>query len=143
MSYKSEAVGREWLELSEQESGYQLKGLGSLAFLRCLQEAKQKANSWSTSKDLTAALSEFGSNSTFDVMMREVLLKATGGWQPAFTEDELCHCRVVPTEIVDAAIVAGAHTPEEVSRQTNASTQCGTCRPDVEKILAARLLPGA
>jgi bacterioferritin-associated ferredoxin len=138
-NYKSEAIGREWLQLHESEAGYKLSGLGNLSFLRCIESARELASSWSSKDQLESAKAEFSSHSTFDVMMRELLQKATGDWSAAFNEDELCHCRLVPTEVVDAAIIAGAHTPEEVSRQTNASTQCGTCRPDVEKILAARL----
>jgi NAD(P)H-nitrite reductase large subunit len=44
----------------------------------------------------------------------------------------MCHCRVVTTAQVDRAVVAGCHSPREVSRETTASTSCGTCRPDVE-----------
>ena len=77
--------------------------------------------------------------STAAILLREVLLKAQGRWEYPYAHEELCHCRVVQTQTVDRAIVTGAHTPEEVSRQTSASTACGTCRPDVEKILKFRL----
>lgn len=73
------------------------------------------------------------------LLLREWILKARGEWKFPYNEDELCHCRRVPTHVVDQAIVAGAHTPEAVSRATSASTNCGTCRPDVERILAYRL----
>src|SRR5690606_6303912 len=31
------------------------------------------------------------------MLLREVLLKAKGQWQPPYTDEELCHCRVIPT----------------------------------------------
>lgn len=73
------------------------------------------------------------------ILARELVLKARGEWNFPYLDEELCHCRMVPTEVVDQAIVAGAHTPETVSRLTMASTSCGTCRADVMKILDYRL----
>jgi len=73
------------------------------------------------------------------ILLREIILKAKGQWNYPYNEDELCHCRAVPTKIVDMAIVTGAHTPEKVSQQTSSSTGCGTCRPDVESIIEYRL----
>jgi bacterioferritin-associated ferredoxin len=78
-------------------------------------------------------------NSHTDILLRELILKLRGEWLLPYPHEELCHCRTVPTRIVDQAIIAGAHTPEAVSRQTSASTACGTCRPDVEKMIAYRL----
>lgn len=73
------------------------------------------------------------------ILMRELVLRAQGAWQFPFAEEELCHCRAIPTRVVDMAIITGAHTPEEVSRLTSASTACGTCRPDVRAIINYRL----
>jgi len=78
-------------------------------------------------------------DSTGELMLRELLLKAKEQWSSPYSEIELCHCRAVPTTVVESAILLGAHTPEKVSRWTSASTSCGTCRRDVEAILAARL----
>lgn len=78
-------------------------------------------------------------HSSAALCLREVILKAKGEWDFPYKEQELCHCRAVPTEVVDQAICAGAHTPQKVSAETSASTACGTCRPDVEAILAYRL----
>lgn len=73
------------------------------------------------------------------LLVRELILKAQSKWAYPFAEAELCHCRAIPTERVDQAIVYGAHRPEVVSRRTSASTACGTCRPDVQSILNFRL----
>lgn len=74
-----------------------------------------------------------------ELLLKEVLLKMKGQWVYPYQHVELCHCRSVMTEVVDQAIIAGAHQCEVVSRQTSASTACGTCRPDVQKIIDFRL----
>jgi NAD(P)H-nitrite reductase large subunit len=73
------------------------------------------------------------------ILFRELILRAQGRWQPPYESEELCHCRAVPTAVVDRAICAGAHTSRQVSEQTSASTACGTCRPDVEAMIKWRL----
>jgi bacterioferritin-associated ferredoxin len=77
-------------------------------------------------------------NSHAAILLREAILKARGAWQLPYHEDELCHCRVVATSKVDAAIVTGAHTVSEVSRRTSAGTSCGTCQPDIQKLIKYR-----
>ena len=73
------------------------------------------------------------------ILMRELVLKTQGRWKFPYADEELCHCRAVPTAKVDAAIVGGCHSLEAVRAATSASTSCGTCRPDVENVLAYRL----
>jgi len=73
------------------------------------------------------------------LLLKEMILKLRGEWEFPYAEDELCHCRTVPAHTVDQAIIAGAHTPEMVTRLTSASTACGTCRPEVQKIINYRL----
>ena len=73
------------------------------------------------------------------ILLREMILKLRGEWKFPYEEDEVCHCRTISTQMIDQAIIAGAHTPEIVTRQTSASTACGTCRPNVQKIIDYRL----
>lgn len=73
------------------------------------------------------------------LLLRETILKLRGEWKFPYQEDELCHCRMIPTEDVDQAIIAGAHTPEAVTRLTSASSACGTCRPQVQRLIDYRL----
>ena len=77
-------------------------------------------------------------NDHASLLLKEVILKLRGEWNHPYAEAEICHCRSVPTQTVDQAIIAGAHTTESVSRQTAASTSCGTCRPEVQKIIDYR-----
>ena len=73
------------------------------------------------------------------ILLRELVLRAEGRFQLPYREPELCHCRAVPTEVVDRAIVSGCHSIESVARCTSAGTSCGTCKPDTEKLIAYRL----
>jgi len=73
------------------------------------------------------------------ILIRELILRLQDRFQLPFTEAELCHCRAVPTEVVDRAIVAGSHTVQAVARVTSAGTSCGTCKPDTELLIEYRL----
>lgn len=73
------------------------------------------------------------------LLLREMVLRLRGEWQPVNAEEEVCHCRNISAHTIDQAIIAGARTPEVVTRQTSASAQCGTCRPEVHKMIQYRL----
>lgn len=73
------------------------------------------------------------------LLVRELILKARGEWKFPYLEEELCHCRAVPTSKVDQAIVGGCHSVFAVARQTSAGTSCGNCRYDTESIIKYRL----
>jgi len=107
-----------------------IQGTGSLNFLEKLQVINEQIKSQKVSE-----LREPGGNSPEDIIFRELFLKIKGQWKLPYEDEELCHCRVVPTTKVVEAIVYGAHTPQQVSQWTTASTACGSCRPDVESLL--------
>lgn len=71
----------------------------------------------------------------FDLLIRKTILLAKGEWQLPYQQTEICHCRAVPTENVESAVMMGAHDIKTISRWTSASTSCGTCQPDVESVL--------
>jgi bacterioferritin-associated ferredoxin len=73
------------------------------------------------------------------LLLREMVLRLRGEWQAVSAEVEVCHCRGISAHTIDQAIIAGAFTPEVVTRQTSASAQCGTCRPEVHKMIQYRL----
>lgn len=111
----------------------QLVGTGCLEFLELLAAWRPKLTG-----DLAQLPLPAGSGHAA-LLLREAILKAQGRWDFPYREVELCHCRAVPTAKVDAAIVGGCHTVEAVKSATSASTSCGTCRTDIEAILAYRL----
>ncbi|MBC7371762.1 MAG: (2Fe-2S)-binding protein [Bdellovibrionaceae bacterium] len=78
-----------------------------------------------------------------ELLLREMVLKLANQWSYPYKEAEVCHCRNVSCKAIDQAIVAGAHTTAVVSRQTSASTACGTCRPDVQQMINYRLQSSA
>ncbi len=104
-----------------------LKGIGCTQLLDLLVEWRPKLKGPLENVPLPQA------NDHSSLLLRELLLQAQNKWTPPYTEQELCHCRAIPTERVNNAIISGCHTPLSVSKKTSASTACGTCRPDVQK----------
>lgn len=137
-TWKWDESGREKLEITLNVDGDQILGVevhstGCLAFLELSQEMKTK---------LVGTISQLQPPQGKDhpaLIWREMILKMKGEWVDPYKDDELCHCRKIPTLKVDRAIVYGAHTIEEVRQQTSANTGCGTCRPDVLSLIENRL----
>jgi bacterioferritin-associated ferredoxin len=75
------------------------------------------------------------------ILIRELILRLRDQFQLPYKEAELCHCRAVPTAVVDRAIVAGAHSVQAVARVTSAGTSCGTCKLGTELLIEYRLRP--
>ncbi len=73
-----------------------------------------------------------------DMLLRELIQKAAGTWSYPYTEDELCHCRAVPTKKVDESILSGAETVQQVLNKTGAGSACGTCQIHTETLIKYR-----
>ena len=71
-----------------------------------------------------------------DILINE-LIDQVNGRPFVYNHDELCHCRMIPTEAVKNAIKAGCRSVLNVSRTTMAGTGCGSCRPDIENAIKA------
>lgn len=82
-----------------------------------------------------------------ELLWTEFLLKAAKTldpktqlvWNPPCTSDEVCHCRKVSLAKIEESIFRGSTTVEMIKEKTQASSACGTCRPEVENILQYRL----
>lgn len=132
MHVKVEIKGRDFIEVFLDQDKVKVNMIGCVEFLDKIHRMK----------------SHFGDNiqkwplpsgeGHVEMMIRELILKLRGEWKHPYEHEELCHCRNIPTEKVDQAILSGALTPETVSRWTSASTACGTCRPSVEEIIKYR-----
>lgn len=110
-----------------------LTGVGCPDLLKILQDYRPR---------LSGRLSDVAvpeGNGHASMLMRELVLRARGEWNFPYAEDELCHCRQVPTAKVDQAILSGCHSVAAVSKATSAGTSCGTCRADIERVLRYRL----
>jgi len=110
-----------------------LLGIGGPEFLQALADYRGKMKG--PLKDLPLPEGVSGAA----ILLREMALKLKGEWNPPYKDEETCHCRSVPTAIIDLAICTGAHTSRKVTELTSASTGCGTCRPDVEAMIRYRL----
>ena len=104
----------------------------STQFVRNAKKTKLTELRWVGTADRWAGLNHW------DLLIEEAVLKLKGEFQLPIAEEELCHCRKIPTAKVDNAIVLGAQTPEKVRAWTSASSGCGTCRPNVEKLISYR-----
>lgn len=70
-----------------------------------------------------------------DLLINEFILKLKSEFKLCYEHEELCHCRMVPTEKVYQAIKQGCQSVESVGRTTLAGTGCGSCREDIQKLL--------
>lgn len=121
-----------WVHLGTIKSS-QLSGIGGPELLDLLEIWRPKLVGQLC--DLEVPLgSEVGA-----IFLREAILKACGKWKFPVDSEYLCHCRMVSTTTIDLAIIRGAHTPQEVSDRTSASTGCGTCQVNVEEVISYRL----
>ncbi len=131
--YRAELKGRDYIQLDFSKNPAKIEALGCLELLTLLRETVK-----SQGADVQNWALPVGSTHC-QLLLQEVLLKSRQQWIYPYQHMELCHCRAVETETVDQAIIAGAHTCEIVSRQTSASTACGTCRADLQSIIDFRL----
>lgn len=137
---RAEIEHREWLELTIeldetgviQQSSFHAWGCHNL--LNAASEASQQLT-----KNKIDALKPRAGREHWDLLVNEAFLKLQSAFEFPLKDLELCHCRKVLAKKVDEAIVLGAHTPEKVRAWTSASSGCGTCRPEIEKLLSFRL----
>jgi bacterioferritin-associated ferredoxin len=132
-SFIVEIDGRDRIEAIPNGRGFSLNIVGCSKLLKLLSDLKNQNGS-----DISKWPLPDG-NSHEALLVRELILRVQNKWAFPYGHDELCHCRTIPTRIVDQAILSGAHSPEVVSRRTSASTACGTCRPNVQSIIDYRL----
>ena len=128
-----ELDGCDRLELVSKNGNLSLKVIGCSKLLELLASLKSEYGS-----DIKTWILPQGTSHEF-LLVRELILRSKGEWQPPFQHEEICHCRAISTRTVDQAILLGAHTSEVLTRRTSASSACGTCRPDVQDMIEYRL----
>lgn len=131
--------GMDQVEVSFQETGdhieiLQIEAVGTLELLQALKNWKQ---SFPVNK---SNLKSPSGKTPHELLLKELTLRLGEQWPLQNDEDELCHCRKTPQSSVERAVVLGARTVEQIRARTSANTGCGTCLPDVERVLAAYLL---
>ena len=143
MIFRAEVIGRDWVEIEVPDAAFgavpMVRASGCLSFLRKVDTLRGELRKAGSIRNLNLAAASTTPDHT-DLLLKEVILKAQGRWDPPYKELELCHCRAIPTAVVDQSIVGfGARTPETVTRLTSAGSACGTCRGDTIDLIRYRL----
>ncbi|MDZ4662643.1 MAG: (2Fe-2S)-binding protein [Pseudomonadota bacterium] len=138
MQYFAGVKGRdEVLANMQAESGtitdLKLTAIGCLPFLKLVDEYRSKIKGELKSLMVPRLLDHSS------LIIRELMLKLKGEWDFPYKEVMLCHCRAISCARVDAAVIFGSRSAEEVAKSTSAGTGCGTCRKDTENIIRYRL----
>jgi assimilatory nitrate reductase catalytic subunit len=68
---------------------------------------------------------------------RGALLVGQAPGVPADTSPTVCACLRVSAKTVSSAIAGGCQTVDAVAAATNAGTNCGSCRPEIARMIAA------
>jgi bacterioferritin-associated ferredoxin len=139
-SARAELEHREWIEVEVQVNPQGMVEIASFKALGCsaLILACEKIVKDIQSKELLN-IPLNPKNSHEHLLINEALLKLKGKFKLPVTEMEVCHCRKISLLKINEAIVNGAHSPEQVKAWTSASSGCGTCRPEIEKLIQYRL----
>ncbi len=91
----------------------------------------ERAPKWSILADAWAA-------DTIDRTLRRVILSGKRLDGAADEGPNVCACFGVPHGRIVAAIAGGAGTPEAIGAKLKAGTNCGSCIPELKRLLAAR-----
>lgn len=135
---KVELEGRDSIRVTLTDSG-EIKSVevrACLALTRSMDNLRSKYGNDIKTWPLPDRSSK---NEHWSLLISELILKVKNEWMNVYNHDEICHCRAVPTRVVEQSIIAGAHTVERISRETSACTGCGTCKAEVEKLINFRL----
>lgn len=118
----------------------QIQGSGCASFLAGLKAWRQAILAQPKAQRTLAGIATAIPSATEHVQMllREAALKANDSFQLPYSDVELCHCRAVPTAVVDRAILSGVKSVAGIARMTSAGTSCGTCKPDSESLIKFR-----
>jgi assimilatory nitrate reductase catalytic subunit len=88
-----------------------------------------------------AWLAELFAAETLTAADRAALLIGRAPGRPSDTSPLVCACRNVRAAAIGKAIAAGAHDADAVADVTGAGSNCGSCRPEIARLLAAAQRP--
>ncbi|MET3528589.1 nitrate reductase [Phenylobacterium koreense] len=74
---------------------------------------------------------------------RAALLVGRAPGRPADASPIVCACRNVRAAVIGKAVAAGAANVDAVAEVTGAGTNCGSCRPEIARLIAPRRLETA
>ncbi|CAN5267999.1 nitrate reductase [soil metagenome] len=85
-------------------------------------------------------LAELFAEPMLSVEARSALLAGRPPGAPVDKGSLVCACLKIGAKAVQAAIVAGAASPDAVGAATGAGTNCGSCRPEIARMIAANVI---
>ncbi|MFC3068762.1 nitrate reductase [Phenylobacterium soli] len=88
-------------------------------------------------------LVELFAGESLDAAARAGLLIGRAPGRPLDTSPVVCACRNVRASRIDAALAAGCADLEAVAETTTAGSVCGSCRPEIVRLIAARTVAHA
>lgn len=80
-------------------------------------------------------LAELFADKALSSEARSALLFGRTPGAPVDKGPMVCACLKVGAKAVDAAIAAGAYTPDAIGAATGAGTNCGSCRPEITRMI--------
>jgi assimilatory nitrate reductase catalytic subunit len=86
-------------------------------------------------------LAELFAAETLSVQDRALLLVGRAPGQPMDTSPVVCACRGVRLAKIEAAVAGGCGSVDAVGEATGAGTSCGSCRPEIARLLNAAPKP--
>jgi bacterioferritin-associated ferredoxin len=131
--FEIDLQGRDKAEITLEGDAIKVKSIGCLSFLESMDRLRKLSFEQIKIQPLRV------SQDHASLLYNEAILKLRGEWIYPYRETELCHCRRIATSVVDKAIVSGYHSDKSVTAATGAGGSCGTCKPDIDKILNYRL----
>ena len=141
VSARASFLNRDQFELKLKLHGPKILSaeISAIACPECLKEIQNLKQSLQTYKNDFSKLPLPEGDHHSAMLLREVLLKLRNEWAFPYKEEELCHCRNVTTQTVDACIMGGTFSVSEIGEKTMAGTACGTCRPVSQMLIDYRL----
>ena len=70
-------------------------------------------------------------------MTRKLLLSGRSSAGVVDLGPTICACYGVPQSAIEAAIRGGATSPEAIGQQLKAGTNCGSCIPEMKRLIAS------
>ena len=128
-----EAARAEWIEFHDDALGhYRAAVVRDGQLLACLMVT---AGVELPSRAWLASL--FARDTPLDAADRRCLLLGRREHAPD-PGPTVCACFGVGTQAIAAAVDAGCITPEAVGRSLKAGTNCGSCRPEIVRLITVR-----
>ena len=136
-SLRLENLHGDIIELERPDGSQDIEKLRVTRLSGCWKFLKE-LNEFLKSKDLTGYPAQEKSDHA-RAMIRQIQKWWDGSIRFSNPQEEICHCRSVPQGTIEKAILSGAKDSYQISRWTQASKNCGTCRPLVESILSSSM----